>query len=149
MRFCVCFITGTAAISVGFRTLESPLLPFLILVDCEEKIKYLTQGDRTMSILDNDMLRYQTNNHFPPSPFFQQHLIKLNLNIFTFSQSSFTKSGHRFIFITEMNKPDLTVAKKGSQSENMRLKREPMLLWDTADSGIILHYDLQSNAISV
>lgn len=34
----VCFITGTAAISVGFRTVASPLLPFLILVDCEEKI---------------------------------------------------------------------------------------------------------------
>lgn len=32
------FITGTAAISVGFRTVASPLLPFLILVDCEEKI---------------------------------------------------------------------------------------------------------------
>lgn len=48
--FLVCvFITGTAAMSVGFRALASPLLPFLILVDCEEKIKYLTQADKTGS----------------------------------------------------------------------------------------------------
>lgn len=32
-------LTGTAAIRVGFSTLVSPLLPFLILVDCEKEAK--------------------------------------------------------------------------------------------------------------
>lgn len=44
---CVCFNTGTAAISVGFRTVASPLLPFLILVDCKKVSNTLKQADRS------------------------------------------------------------------------------------------------------
>lgn len=32
-------LTGTAAISDGFRTVQSPLLPFLIFVDYKKKKK--------------------------------------------------------------------------------------------------------------
>lgn len=31
------FLTGTAAIRVGLNTEQSPLLPFLIFVDCKRK----------------------------------------------------------------------------------------------------------------
>lgn len=33
---CFCILTGTAAISVGLSTVQSPLLPFLILLDCNK-----------------------------------------------------------------------------------------------------------------
>lgn len=32
-----CILTGTAAISVGLSTVQSPLLPFLILLDCNKE----------------------------------------------------------------------------------------------------------------
>lgn len=36
---CFCILTGTAAISVGLSTVQSPLLPFLILLDCNKEKK--------------------------------------------------------------------------------------------------------------
>lgn len=46
-------LTGTAAIRVGLRTVQSPLLPFLILLDCKEsertQISYF-HGGRGLSI---------------------------------------------------------------------------------------------------
>lgn len=36
-KHCFCILTGTAAISVGLSTVQSPLLPFLILLDCNKE----------------------------------------------------------------------------------------------------------------
>lgn len=36
-HICFCILTGTAAISVGLSTVQSPLLPFLILLDCNKE----------------------------------------------------------------------------------------------------------------
>lgn len=52
----VCFLTGTAAISVGSRTVASPLLPFLILVDCEEKINTNTSRQNINCLSQQEFL---------------------------------------------------------------------------------------------
>lgn len=46
----ICILTGTAAIRVGFSTVQSPLLPFLILLDCNTE-KMIVYEDENQAAL--------------------------------------------------------------------------------------------------
>lgn len=47
---CVCILTGTAAISVGLSTVQSPLLPFLILLDCNKEKMLIYEAENQAAL---------------------------------------------------------------------------------------------------
>lgn len=52
-------LTGTEAMRVGFRTLASPLLPFLILVDCSEMNKMYYSRSSSEDLWSHNLERSQ------------------------------------------------------------------------------------------
>lgn len=47
---CICILTGTAAISVGLSTVQSPLLPFLILLDCNKEKMLIYEAENQAAL---------------------------------------------------------------------------------------------------
>lgn len=47
----ICILTGTAAISVGLSTVQSPLLPFLILLDCNTEKMIVYEDENQAALL--------------------------------------------------------------------------------------------------